>query len=193
MSVIPYEQPHFEEMNAVVEKYVQNINPTKIAKDMGLRRVDVLKYIEEWKTAAQGAEVMRDRVQDLITSMDEHYSQLIRAAYSVIDEVDAVYANDDAEAEEKYTKKWGTMSRAQMLSQKMNAIKTIADLESKRIDVLQRAGLLEAADFGDQLAAFEEEKETIRDIVKNHLCDKCRPKFTVALADRKKPQVFGEE
>lgn len=190
MSLMPQEQPHFEEMNEVVKLFVQNINPTQIARELSLRRVDVLNYIDEWKKAAQGAEVMRARVEDLITSMDEHYSQLIRAAYSVIAEVDAVYETD--EEYDRASKKWGTMSRAQMLSQKMNAIKTIADLEAKRIDTLQKAGLLEAADFGDQLAAFEEEKEVIRDIVRNHLCDKCRPKFTVALADRKKPEIFGQ-
>lgn len=192
MSLLPVEQPHFEEMNAVIELFVQNVNPTAIARQLDIRRVDVLHYIEEWKQASIGSDVMRDRVETLIASMDEHYTQLIRSAYSVIEEVDAVYDEEDTDKLEKMSRKWGTMSRAQMLSQKMNAIKTIADLESKRIDMLQKAGLLEAADFGDQLAAFEEEKQFLKDVLKEHLCSSCSKKVRVALAGRHAEDVvFG--
>lgn len=175
--------PRFDEMQEVIKKYVANENPTKIAKDLNLRRVDVLDYIDEWRKTTVGSDIMRERVETLISATDEHYSQLIRKAYEIIEEVDRLASSDKE-----------TMTRSQMLSQKKGALDLIAKLEKDRIDILQKAGLLEAADFGDQLAAFEEEKEVIKDIVENHLCDVCKPKFTVALANRNKkgPEIFGQ-
>lgn len=168
-------------MQTVVELYIKNVNPTAIAKQVGIRRVDVLHYIEEWKKASVGSEVMRDRVEELIATLNDHYSILIQKSYEVIEEVDMVWEGEDEEAYKRYEKKWGTMSRAQMLSQKMSAIKTIADLESKRIDVLQKAGLLEAADLGDELAQMEEEKAIIARVLRDDLCPVCKPKVLGAL------------
>lgn len=175
MSLMPAEQPRFEEMQQVVELYVQNVNPTAIAKRLGLRRVDVLDHVDEWKRSAVGMDVMKERVETLIAGMDEHYSNLIRRAYEIVEEVDAVYEMDDEE-EEKHSKRWGTMSRAQMLSQKKSALDLIAKLEKDRIDILQKSGLLEIDALGDELAQMEEEKQIILDILQNDLCDHCKPK-----------------
>lgn len=158
------EQPHWEEMNNVVEMYIQNVNPTKIAKELGLRRVDVLHYVDEWKKSAVGSEAMKDRVDELITSMDEHYSMLIRKAYEIIDEVDELKKSDKE-----------TMTRSQMLSQKKGALDLIAKLEKDRIDILQKSGLLDAADLGDELAKMEEEKQIVLSILSDDLCPKCKP------------------
>lgn len=172
--MITGEEPRFVEMNEVIELYIKNVNPTKIAKEVGIRRVDVLEHIDNWKRTAVGSEAMKDRVDELISTMDEHYSMLIQKAYEVIDEVDRPLDEDSKRKE--------TMTRSQMLSQKMNAIKTIADLESKRIDVLQKSGLLEAADVGDQLAEMEAEMEKVMEILDSVLCDECHPKVLGALA-----------
>src|SRR5690349_7770841 len=110
MSLMPIESPRFEEMNDVVELYIKNVNPTKIAKQLGLRRVDVLNHIEEWRKSAVGTEVMKDRVEELITSMDTHYSMLIQKAYEIIEEVDRPLDEDEKRKE--------TLTRSQMLSQK---------------------------------------------------------------------------
>lgn len=163
---MPVEQPHFEEMNQVVELYIQNVNPTKIAKEVGIRRVDVLKYIDEWKASAVGNEAMKDRVEELISSMDKHYSMLIQKAYEIIDEVDSL-KNSDKE----------TMTRSQMLSQKKGALDLIAKLEKDRIDVLQKSGLLEAADVGAELVALQDEMDRVLDLMDEHLCKVCRPKI----------------
>lgn len=176
MSLLPAEQPRFEEMNKVVELYIQNVNPTKIAKELGIRRVDVLNHIEDWRNTAKGSEVMKDRVEELIAMLDEHFSMLIRKAYEVIEEVDRIH--EDGED----TKRKETMTRSQMLSQKMSAIKTIADLESKRIDVLQKSGLLEMDHLGDEIAKMEEEKQIILDILTNDLCDHCKPTVMAKIA-----------
>lgn len=164
MSLMPVETPRYDEMRDVVELYVQNVNPTQIAKKLGLRRVDVLKHIDEWKQSAAGMDVMKDRVETLIASMDEHYSALIRKAYEIVDEVDRPAEN----AKE-------TMTRSQMLSQKKGALDLIAKLEKDRIDILQKSGLLEIDSLGDELAEMEEQKQIILGILENDLCGHCKP------------------
>lgn len=182
MSLIPDEQPRYEEMQQVVELFIQNVNPTKIAKDLGIRRVDVLDHIENWRKSAVGIELMKDRVEQLIASMDEHYSMLIQKAYEIIDEVDQL-KNDGKE----------TMTRSQMLSQKKGALDLIAKLEKDRIDVLQKSGLLEAADVGDQLAQMEEQYDQVMDILEKHLCGVCKPKILGALAEENGTVVIVED
>lgn len=166
MSLLPVESPRWEEMNSVVELYIKNVNPTKIAKQLGLRRVDVLSHIDEWKSSAVGSEAMKDRVDELITTMDEHYSLLIQKAYEIVTEVDEL-KNSDKE----------TMTRSQMLSQKKGALDLIAKLEKDRIDILQKSGLLEAADVGAELAEMEAKYDRVMDLLEEHLCDQCTMKI----------------
>lgn len=170
---MPVETPRYDEMRDVVELYVQNVNPTQIAKKLGLRRVDVLKHIEEWKESAAGMEVMKERVETLIGSMDEHYSLLIRKAYEIVEEVDKL-AQSDKE----------TMTRSQMLSQKKGALDLIAKLEKDRIDILQKSGLMEIDHLGDELAEMEEQKAAILSVFEDDeiLCNHCKPKVMGRLA-----------
>ena len=176
MSLMPVETPRYDEMRDVVELYVQNVNPTKIAKQLGLRRVDVLNHIDEWKQSAAGMEVMKERVETLIGSMDEHYSLLIRKAYEIIEEVDRPLDEDEKRKE--------TMTRSQMLSQKKGALDLIAKLEKDRIDILQKSGLMEIDHLGDELAEMEEQKAAILGIFEEEgvLCDHCKPKVLGRLA-----------
>jgi hypothetical protein len=174
MSLMPAEQPRYEEMNDVVELYIKNVNPTKIARQLGLRRVDVLAHIDEWKRTAVGSEVMKDRVEELITSMDEHYSMLITKAYEIVEEVDRPLDEEE--------KKKETMTRSQMLSQKKGALDLIAKLEKDRIDILQKSGLLEAADVGDQLVEMEQKYDRVMDLLDEHLCGACTTKILGPLA-----------
>lgn len=168
MSLLPVEQPRFEEMQQVVELYVQNVNPTEIARRLGIRRVDVLNHVDEWKISASGMDVMKGRVETLIASMDEHYSALIRKAYEIVDEVDRPLSDDEKRKE--------TMTRSQMLSQKKGALDLIAKLEKDRIDILQKSGLLEMDSLGEELAEMEEQKQIILGILQDDLCEHCKPK-----------------
>lgn len=176
MSLMPVETPRYDEMRDVVELYVQNVNPTQIAKRLGLRRVDVLNHIDEWKNSAAGMDFMKDRVETLLAGMDEHYSLLIQKAYEIVEEVDRPL--DDEE------KKKETMTRSQMLSQKKGALDLIAKLEKDRIDILQKSGLLEMDHLGDELAEMEEQKAAIMSIFEEEgvLCPACKQKVLGRLA-----------
>lgn len=174
MSLMPVETPRYDEMRDVVELYVQNVNPTQISKKLGLRRVDVLNHIAEWKESAAGMEVMKERVETLIATMDEHYSTLIRKAYEIVEEVDSIDRSSEKE----------TMTRSQMLSQKKGALDLIAKLEKDRIDILQKSGLMEIDHLGDELAEMEEQKAAILSIFEEEgmLCPSCKPRVLGRLA-----------
>lgn len=159
MSIIPDEMPRYDQMQEVVELYVQNVKPYTIAKKLGIRKVDVDAHIEEWKKTAVGMKLMEERVEDLLASMDEHYGTLIQKLHEIIDEV------DEDQGDPK--------TRAAFLSQKANAIKSIADLHAKRIDILQKSGL---TDIGDDLARMEEEFELVMTILDEELCQSCNDK-----------------
>ena len=165
MSLLPAEQPRYEEMAQVVERYIKNENPTSIARELGISRKDVLNHIDEWRNGAVGQEIMRERVEELIATMDHHYSSLIRKYYEIIEEVDA-----------------GEQTH-QLMAQKANAIKGIAELERQRIDMLQKSGLLEAADMGAEIAAMEEKHAVLIDILKNELCSVCKPRVMSRLSE----------
>lgn len=174
MSLMPQydDSPRFLEQRDVIERWVKNENPTAIARDMGIRRVDVLAHIDEWRKSNVGMDFMKGRVEDLIASMDEHYSLLIKKAYEVIDEVDELRKSDKE-----------TMTRSQMLSQKRAALDLIAKLEKDRISVLQQSGMLDAADVGDQLAEMEEKYENVMRLLEEHLCNDCTTKVLGALSN----------
>lgn len=182
MSLMPVEQPRYEEMNKVIELFIKNKGPYAIAKELGIRKVDVDAHIENWKMVAKESLEMKDRVSDLMVTFDEHYSVLIQKAYEIVDEVDKL-AQSDKE----------TMTRSQMLSQKKGALDLIAKLEKDRIDILQKSGLLEAADMGDELAQMEEEKQIILHILQHDLCNNCKPsvmaKIGKMLSDNAKGSV----
>lgn len=146
-------------MNKVMEHYVRNEQPGAIAKKLGLRRVDVINYVNEWKETAVGSDIMRGRVEELLAMMDEHFSDLIREARKTLDSVNEV-----------------DFPSHQMLGQRTAAIKVIADLEQSRIDIMQKAGLLEAADMGDEMARMEETQRKVIAILQevSFQCPNCK-------------------
>jgi hypothetical protein len=175
MSLLPAidESARYKEQNEVINLFIQNRKPYQIAKELGIRKVDVDEHIEDWRRTAVGSQVMKDRVDELITTMDSHYSMLIQKAYEIIEEVDRPL-DEDAKRKE-------TMTRSQMLSQKKGALDLIAKLEKDRIDILQKSGLLEAADIGDQLVEMEAKYDRVMELLEEHLCPVCTPKILGAL------------
>jgi hypothetical protein len=87
---------------------------------------------------------------------------------------------------------WETVEQADandQLNIKAQTLKLIADVEGKRIDMLQKAGLLENSEIGDQLLETERKQEILVNILKSVTanCDHC--KFEVA---RQLSEVTGK-
>jgi hypothetical protein len=141
---------HLDQVNNVVEEYLKGNDPTVISKQLDIPRQRVVAYIDEWKVTASNSAAIRARAKEALSGADTHYSKLISKSYEVIDEA----------------------SMTNNLSAKTAAIKLVMDIESKRIDMLQKAGLLENKELADEMIEIENRQEVLvgilRDIASSH-------------------------
>jgi hypothetical protein len=146
---------HLIEMDQVVTESLKGFKPAEIASVVGMSVGKVNRLLKEWRGLAQNNSEIRDRATMALRNADEHYDKLIKKAYEALEAAEFGDSN----------------------TQKMNAIKLIADLEKARLDSLHRAGLLEDNDITRQLIETERKQEVLMGILKNTVgpCDHCRP------------------
>jgi uncharacterized protein with PIN domain len=145
---------HFDRMNKVVEELLKGNNPTQIATITGFKRADVIGYIDEWKEVVKNDSGTRERAKQAISGADQHYAMLIKEAWKTVEDAD----------------------QAGQLNVKATSLKLIADIESKRIGMLQEVGLLDNAELATQLADTERKQEILVKILKEvtATCPKCK-------------------
>lgn len=136
---------HLDEINKVVEEYLKGNDPTKIAKELDMPRTRVVSLLNEWKVMASANDAIRARAKEALAGADAHYSKLITKAYEVIEDATST-AN---------------------LNAKTAAIKLVMDIESKRIDMLQKAGLLENKELAEEMLEIERRQEILVEILKD--------------------------
>lgn len=145
---------HYDRMNKVVEELLKGNNPTQIASLTGFKRAEVLEYIEEWKQVVRNDSTARDRAKEAISGADQHYAMLIKEAWKTVEDAD----------------------QAGQLNVKATSLKLIADIEGKRIGMLQEVGLLDNAELATQLAETERKQDILVNILKEVTagCPKCK-------------------
>lgn len=145
---------HFDRMNKVVEELLRGNNPTQIATLTGLKRAEVIGLIDQWKTVVHNDTSARERAKEAISGADQHYAMLIKEAWKTVKDAD----------------------QAGQLSVKSGALKLIADIEGKRIGMLQEVGLLDNAELAGQVAESERKQEILVKILKEVTasCPKCK-------------------
>jgi ElaB/YqjD/DUF883 family membrane-anchored ribosome-binding protein len=136
---------HLDTVNRVVGEYLKGNDPTKISKQLDIPRTKVTALIKEWQAMASDNSAIRARAKEALAAADEHYSRLISQAYEVIDEATTT-AN---------------------LGAKTNGIKLVMDLESKRIEMLQKAGLLENKELAEEMLEIERRQDILMGILKD--------------------------
>ena len=135
----------FDQMNRVIEEMLKGNNPTQIAKDLGLQRADVIKHIDLWRSLIKGDHGVKERASEALSAADQHYNMIIKEA-------------------------WDTVKRAEdqdALNIKAQTLKLIADVEQKRIDMLQKAGLLENKELAEEMIEIERKQDILVDILKD--------------------------
>lgn len=141
---------HLDQVNNVVSEYLKGNDPTVISKELDIPRTRVVALINEWKTMASDNAAIRARAKEALVGADTHYSKLISKSYEVIDEA----------------------SMTNNLSAKTAGIKLVMDIESKRIDMLQKAGLLENKELAEEMVEIERRQEVLigilRDVASEH-------------------------
>lgn len=140
---------HLDEVNKVVEEYLKGNDPTQISKDLVMPRQKVVAHINEWKQMASDNAIIRARAKEALAGADTHYNKLITKAYEVIDDA-TTSAN---------------------LSAKTSAIKLVLDIESRRIDMLQKAGLLENKELAEEMLEIERKQDILVGILRDVAAD----------------------
>ena len=145
---------HYDRMNKVVSELLKGNNPTQIATLTGFKRADVVTLIDEWKSVVHNDVGARERAKEAISGADKHYAMLIKEAWKTVEDAD----------------------QAGQLSVKSGALKLIADIEGKRIGMLQEVGLLDNAEIATQIAETEKKQDILVKILKEITasCPKCK-------------------
>ncbi len=155
---------HWERINKVVNEFLKgNTDPTKISKITGFTRKDVIEYLSEWRNVVQSDRQVQMRAREALSGADAHYSMLIKEAWDIIEEA----------------------TNTQNLAQRTAAVKLVADIQQKQIDMLQKAGVLENNEMAEKIIATEEKQQLLADIIKDVVsqCDTCKPKVMARLSE----------
>jgi len=141
---------HLDQINQVVSEYLKGNDPTVISKELEIPRVRVVALINEWKVMASANDAIRARAKEALVGADTHYTKLITKAYEVMDE----------------------SSLTNNLSAKTASIKLVMDIEKSRIEMLQKAGLLENKELAEEMVEIERRQEILigilRDVASEH-------------------------
>jgi hypothetical protein len=145
---------HFDRMNRVVSELLKGNSATQIATITGLQRKEVLSLIDDWKNVVHNDNSARERAKEAVSGADQHYAMLIKEAWKTVEDADT----------------------QGQLGTKATALKLIADIETKRIGMLQQVGLLDNAELATQIAETEHKQEILVKILKEvtSSCSKCK-------------------
>jgi len=157
----------FDQMNKVVEELLKGSTASQIARSLDLTRVQVDNHIATWKEMVQDNSAIKARAKEALAGADEHYSMLIKEAWRTLEQADM----QDA------------------LPVKGQMIKAIADIEAKRIEMLNKAGVLENNDMADQILESERKQEILVSILRDvtSSCEHCKWEVSKRLS-----QVTGQ-
>ena len=144
----------FDQMNKVIEELLKGNSPAQIARSLELTRAQVENYIDAWKGFVHDNKAVRDRAKEALAGADEHYNMLIKEAWVTLNQADA---QDSPNV-------------------KAQVIKLIADIEAKRIDMLNKAGVLEDNSMADQILESERKQDILIGILRDvtSSCDHCK-------------------
>lgn len=153
---------HFEQMNKVVSEFIKGNNPNQIAKQLAIKPAQVTQLLENWRELIQGDSGIKERAREALGAADQHYSMIINEAWNTVHQADA----QDA------------------LNVKAQSLKLIADVEQKRIDMLQKAGVLEKNDLGDKILETEKKQEILVGILRDvtSSCSQCKQEVAKRLS-----------
>lgn len=158
----------YEQINKVAQMYIKGTtNPTTIAKELGVKRAEALDLISEWREIARGSDDIKEQAAEALQVGIQHYSMIVARFWETVEQADTAFDYKTKNA----------------------VLKNIADVEAKKIDMLQKAGLYDDAAIGDELADMEAKQAILINILKEVTsdCDHC--KYEVA---RRLSKVTGK-
>lgn len=135
---------------------MKGLSEFQTARKVGLKVVEVRALWQQYKERLEADTFARDAARDHLNLMVKQYDELIARLHQNLDDLSVL------EYDEKISAQINTTT------------KNIGEMQAKRVDLLQKAGLLDAHDLGDELAEREEREAMILDILRNDLCTECQ-------------------
>jgi hypothetical protein len=135
---------HYDQMNTVVSMMLKGSSTRQIAKETGLKVFEVEKHISEWQGYARNNKHIQERAKEALSATDQHYDMIVNRLWETVESADM---NHD-------------------LKVKASTLKMIADIEQKRIEMLQKSGLLDNQQLADQVLEAERKQEILVKILR---------------------------
>ncbi len=151
---------HYQRMDQAVDLYLDGLNETMIAKQLGIPRAQILKYIKEFNEVAHSDPILRQKGRERVNEFDEQINKIVREVWKTVKE--AENSGD--------------------LKTKTTLLKNLSDILAKRVEVLQKSGMINDAAMGDEIARMEENQQILVDILRTVLCDVCKNNVASELA-----------
>lgn len=154
------EEGYNDKMHQVITLHLEGRNASYISRHLSVQRKDVLTYIEAFKEIAKDDGLLRARAQEVVHEFDQQHNRIISELWEVVEETED-------------------------LKTKATALKSLSDIAAKRVEVLQKSGLLSDAALGDEMAELEEKQEKLIAILREETanCPKCKIAVARRLAD----------
>lgn len=156
LEVYDENDPIQQRIEQVAKGLMKGHSELKIARDLGIKRVEVLRYADLWRKQLAADSDSRDMARDYLNQMVQNTNTLIFKANKILDELENLEFND------------------KIANQQVATLKAIHEFDRTRVDLLQKAGLLEGAELGDELAEMEKKQKILIDILRNDLCPECQ-------------------
>lgn len=139
-----------KQQNAVYDDYVKGEqNYAKLAKKHGITRADAITMVEEVNSYIRQSGAFKEMAKERLGEMDHHYSMLIHTVWEAIEEMRQDGKHDKVPA----------------------AAKAAGDLEAKRQEALQKAGMFEDYEIGDMLAESERKVGEVTKLLKRVIAE----------------------
>ena len=144
----------FDQMNKIVSEFIKGNNVNTIAKQFDIKPIQVSNMLNAWREIMHSDNGIRERAREALGAADQHYSMVINEAWNTVNQADA----QDA------------------LNIKAQSLKLIADVEQKRIEMLQKAGVIEKNEMADQILETERKQEILVGILRDvtSSCSHCK-------------------
>lgn len=145
----------FAFMEEVWSLHLKNKSPYQIARTLGCKVVDAKRAVEQMQEIVRDDLEARDAAKDHLNDMVQRYQYLMHEAEKNLEDLKALAFDEKVSAQINAT------------------LKNIADWDAKRVDALQKAGLYDTGDLGDELAEREAREQQILQILRSDLCPTC--------------------
>lgn len=118
---------------------------SKISKDLSLSRAYVKKLIDECRDIYQNDESIRFRAREIVAEYDQTINDVKSEMYRLL---------EDAESEGD-------------LKTRATVLKNIGDLDAKRLESLQKSGIMASLDLNDQIVEQEQKMQAVIQLLKD--------------------------